>query len=229
MTILLLLLAVVCLACRTNYVPKTSANSGQPGLSYMPQATALKLNRGRNPCGVRQCATCAGGLSFDVMTRRYGPIALTAHKSTCSVHLALILFPSRLAHFTRSLSRRRQGFISVLDKVFGDLGKDKPAVLARIGTAGAICCRLIKLARGGCSTSWSNHGTKKHRPQNARIDAGLFLCVSVWFCCRHENGRYSGCARGQLHPQTATRNRSVLLQVQIVLGRRIQLRRRDAL
>jgi hypothetical protein len=32
-----------------------------------------------------------------------------------------------------------------------------PALFARIGTAGAVCCRLIKLAQGGCASSWSNH------------------------------------------------------------------------
>lgn len=37
------------------------------------------------------------------------------------------------------------------------MGAQNPALLRRIGTAGAICCRLIKRAGGGCASSWSNH------------------------------------------------------------------------
>lgn len=50
-----------------------------------------------------------------------------------------------------------QGFLSVLVSVFNDMNSQRPDLFRRITTAGAVCCRLIKKASGGCGGSWSNH------------------------------------------------------------------------
>jgi len=128
--LLFVLFVAVALGCGSNYVVRSTAMRNQ-AVSYLPPSVAGQLVGigSRSPCGDRQCSRCGSGLAYSTTTRTFGHITVTAHR----------------------------GLVSVLANVFADLQRDNPTLFRRLGTAGAVCCRLIKLAGGGCASSWSNH------------------------------------------------------------------------